>query len=100
MTYRIRVIPEAKQEIKKAKQWYESKSLGLGDRFADETKKAIRSLSNPKLDHNPVFTSHRRMLLPIFPYTIYYKRDEKNFVVRIVAVLHNKQSLDILENRI
>ena len=100
MTYRIRVIPEAKREIKKAKEWYENKSLGLGQTFTDEVKKAIRPLSNPQLDHKPVFTTHRRMLLPKFPYTVYYKRDEKRLLVRIIAILHNKQSLDILESRI
>ena len=100
MIYKIRIIPEAKREIKKAKEWYEKQSLGLGDRFSKEVKSAIRSLSSSQLDHKPVFTTHRRMLLSIFPYTIYYKRDEKRQLVKIIAVLHDKQSKDGLQNRL
>jgi plasmid stabilization system protein ParE len=100
MIYRIRNIPEARKEIKKAKEWYENQSIGLGDRFADEVKKAIRSLSSSKIDHKLVFANNRRMLLPIFPYAVYYKRDENKYLVTIIAVLHNKQSLDRLLNRL
>jgi len=100
MSYNIRILTKAKLEIKKAKEWYENKSLGLGDIFAAEIEKAIDSLSSSKLDHKLVFSTHRRMLLHKFPYTIYYKRDETIRKVSVVAVLHNKQSFDTLKNRI
>jgi plasmid stabilization system protein ParE len=100
MTYKITIIPEAKSEFRKAKQWYENQSPGLGEKFSEEAKKAIRTLSNPQVDHKLVFTTNRRMLLSKFPYTIYYKRDEKNFIVKVMAILHNKQSRDMIQNRL
>lgn len=100
MTYKIKILPEAKIEIKKAKQWYENQSVGLGEKFSEEIKKAIRTLSSSNIDHKPIFTTHRRMLIHIFPYVVYYKRNEKSFIVKVIAVLHSKQSQDILIGRI
>ena len=99
MTYKIRVTTEAKIEIKEAKKWHENQSVGLGDTFTTEIKKAIRSLLNPQVDHKIAFTTHRRILLYKFPYTIYYKRDEIRGMVKVVAVLHNRQSQDRLKGR-
>ena len=33
MTYKIQITDEAVREIRKAKEWYEEKSYGLGDKF-------------------------------------------------------------------
>lgn len=100
MNYRIQIDEEAEDEIRSAKDWYENRSWGLGEKFIIEINESILSLLNPKIDHKLVFKHYRRLLLRNFPYTVYYMRDETELVIRIIAVLHNKQSRDRLENRI
>ena len=100
MSYKLQVSEKSEIEIQTAKVWYEKQSVGLGEKFADEIKESIDSLLNPIADHKLVFKNLRRILLHRFPYIVYYIRDEQNFLIEIIAVLHNKQSLDILENRI
>ena len=99
MNYEIFINPDALQDISKAKEWYESESYGLGDEFVNEVDQTIRSLQNPIVDHKAVFKDHRRVLMDKFPYSIYYRRDVNNRIVRIIAVQHEKRSPDIVMRR-
>lgn len=100
MSYRIEIAEEAELEIKKAKEWYEEQSPGLGERFSIVLKEHINSLKNPKVDHKAVHQSIRRILVHPFPYVVYYKRLENKELIEIWAVLHNKQSSQNLKKRV
>ncbi len=99
MSYKIEIVEEAELEIKNAKDWYEEQSVGLGEGFSKAIKEHINSLTNPKVEHKTVYKNLRRILVHRFPYAIYYKRDEKNSLLKIMAVLHNKQSRKVLKKR-
>jgi plasmid stabilization system protein ParE len=100
MTYKVQTTRKTKSEIKKAQEWYERQSIGLGDQFTDEIKSKIDSLLSPLLEHKAVLKNIRRVLLYRFPYAVYYTRDEQKLIIKIIAVLHNKQSRDILGSRV
>ena len=100
MSYKIQISLIAEMEIKSAQDWYEKQSPGLGERVADEVKETIESLLNPIYEHKLVHKKLRRILLPRFPYAIYYMRDETQKLVEVIAVLHDKQSKDGLQNRL
>jgi plasmid stabilization system protein ParE len=55
---------------------------------------------NPIVEHKVVMEKVRRVLVIRFPYAVYYYRDEKKATVKILAVLHNKQSIERLLDRI
>ena len=100
MNYKIRISPQAEIEIKTARDRYENQSLGLGEIFSGEIKMGIDSLINPIVDHKLVLKNLRRLLLHRFPYSVYYIRNEKDLVVHIMAVLHNRQSREDLARRL
>ena len=100
MNYKIQISERAEIEIKKAEDWYESQSIGLGERFVTELKGRIESSHNPLIEHKLAFKILRRVFMHHFPYVIYYFRDEQKLIIEIIAVLHNKQSRDTLENRV
>jgi hypothetical protein len=52
MSYKIEITEEAEIEIQKAKDWYELKSYGLGDKFSKAVKDTINSLPISKLNIN------------------------------------------------
>ncbi len=92
MSYSIEITEEAEWEIKVAKAWYNEQSEGLGDRFSETIKQHINLLKNPIKDHKPVYKNNRRVLVKGFPYVIYYQRVDESLLIKIIAVLHNKQA--------
>ncbi len=91
MNYKINITEEAENEILKAKDWYEEQQSGLGESFSATIKEHINQLKNPKVEHKVVFKNVRRVLTRRFPFVIYYTRDEKKLIVKILAVLHNRR---------
>jgi plasmid stabilization system protein ParE len=92
VNYKIQITEEAEVEIRKATDWY--------SKFSSEIKDHVESLINSFVEHKLVVKNCRRMLLHNFPYTIYYSRNEQERVLEIIAVLHNRQSLNTLADRI
>lgn len=91
MNYKIEIAPEAEVEIILGKKWYEEQQPGLGKDFSATIKEHINSLRNPRIEHKLVFEDVRRMLTKRFPFVIYYQRDDDRYVIKILAVLHNRQ---------
>lgn len=75
MTYSI--LPEAREEFKKAFVHYENNQQGLGSEFSDEFYAALDPiLSFPRAW--PVFDEgNRRILFNTFPFSIIYSIDEE-----------------------
>ena len=99
MSYRIEITAEAEHEILNAKSWYEEQQTGLGQSFTETIKEYVNNLKDPAIEHKIVFKNVRRVLTRRFPFVIYYTRDEKKFVVKILAVLHNRQQQLKFEER-
>jgi len=87
---RIVIIgPRAEQDVEKARQWYEAQQIGLGNRFLQEISQAVLSLKNDA-DRLPLYYRRfRRILLPRFPYKIFYLLDDER--VLVFRVLHAKR---------
>ncbi len=88
---RLRVLPEAEEELAEAPEWYESKRLGLGvelvaivDRTFDEILDV--PLASPLWrDDRP----YRRKALTRFPYVVFFRIADD--LIEIVAVAHAKR---------
>jgi plasmid stabilization system protein ParE len=92
---RIVIIgPRAERDFEKARQWYEGQQIGLGDRFLQEASQAMLSLKNDA-DRFPLYYHHfRRILLPRFPYKIFFVL--KGNRVLVFRVLHAKHEHRLL----
>ena len=64
-------------------------SAGLGERFLDEVGRAIKTLETDADRFSLYYRSFRRILLPRFPYKLFYLLDEKQVIV--FRVLHAKR---------
>jgi plasmid stabilization system protein ParE len=80
--------PEAEGEVLKARQWYESRSEGLGGRFAAAVDALIARIAENPLAFPKVRGQTRRAVLTRFPYAIYFRTDDRDVVVLAV---HGRQ---------
>lgn len=84
--YKAVILPLAKEDIKDAAHWYNTKQNELGKRFTKEVRKRIKFIQqNPEtiaIRHNDIRTA----LVDVFPYMIHFYIDEPKKTVVITAV--------------
>jgi toxin ParE1/3/4 len=82
--------PLAEQELIDATAYYEAEKPGLGLEFLGEVKEAVNFLMlYPEAGSN-VGVSVRRVILPKFSYSLFYRILEEE-QIRILAVAHHKR---------
>ncbi len=87
MHFKIKIEPEAKQDIQKAIKWYNKQEKGLGKKFHKKVVEYIDSLSKTPYFENKYNDVH---CLPIkkYPFMIHYTINKKSKVVTVRAVFH------------
>jgi plasmid stabilization system protein ParE len=94
----IKILAIALEDLSEARKFYDKQGEGLGEYFFDSLFSDVDSLVLYGGIHPKVYGYHR-MLSKRFPYAIYYKLEEKRFVVvyRILCLRRDpeiiKQSL-------
>jgi plasmid stabilization system protein ParE len=81
--------PRAEADFEKARDWYEEKCPGLGDRFLDAVAAAMRNLKADPLLYREYYRGFRRALTPTFPYKIFFRVEHERIVV--FRILHARQ---------
>jgi plasmid stabilization system protein ParE len=85
----VTIGPRAERDIEEARYWYEKQQMGLGDRFLQEIGQAVLILKNDA-DRFPLYHRRfRRVLLPRFPYKIFFVLDGNRALV--FRVLHARR---------
>lgn len=91
MRFRIEVDIRALEDIKSAKEYYDSQKVGLGLRFEKSVKQLVSILQK-----NPFFQIRydqiRCVPLKSFPFMIHFEVNEEAKRIKIIAVTHT--SLD------
>jgi len=97
---KVEILELAKEELEDAVQYYNLQQVGLGTRFKNEIKKAIKRISlHPKL-YPKVKDNIRRCILHTFPYSIFYVLfEEENFIL-ILSIAHQHRKPFYWVNRI
>jgi len=92
MPYQLITKGVAFQDIEAAYNYYEDKSIGLGDRFMDQLNLVYKSISLYPTNFGYIDSRKvlRDILLKIFPYAVIYKIE--NDIVVIVAVFNCYQN--------
>ena len=90
MSWRVLVRPEAEADVAEAAAWYNTRSEGLGDEFAQEILAVLDELAL-----NPLLSRRRHPRKNIrwryterFPYRVIYELLEQDESVVVAAVLH------------
>jgi toxin ParE1/3/4 len=98
----LRILDEAREELRQSAHWYEDKRSGLGDDFLDAVQNAFELIEqHPKrfkrLKTKDPDREIRRLLLKRFPFLIVYEILPEEILV--VAVAHGKRKPNYWENR-
>lgn len=89
MNLSIHFRPEAESDVEEAAFWYKKQREGLGYEFLNEVAGLCNTISdNPRL-YPVVYRGVRRAIVHRFPFTIYYRIEEKFIVV--IAVMHGSR---------
>ncbi len=80
---------DADAEMAEAAQYYEKRTIGLGDAFLDAVEDAIKKVVAEPEGCGLVGNGLRQKLLQRFPYSLLYAVDGDR--IRIVAVAHHKR---------
>jgi plasmid stabilization system protein ParE len=95
MTLLIR--PEARDDVRAAMEWHESREPGLGAAFLAEADAVFQQAAAhpgrfPKV-HGPLC----RALMRRFPYAVYFAAEDHDVIV--FAVLHQRRDRNVLDTR-
>ncbi len=89
MKFNIEIKEEAQFDILEASEWYESRQIGLGNRFKTEVLNYIEYLKTNALSHQKKYKENRELLVKSFPYVIVYR--VVNLIVYVLAVANCEQ---------
>jgi plasmid stabilization system protein ParE len=90
--YRTIFSSKAQREIAESWNWYEDRQLGLGDRFLNEIAEHIRKIEQTPIKFPIRFKSYRETPVPVFPFLIIYRINEKKKIIRIVSIFHTSRN--------
>ncbi len=93
----VRLVDEVYLDLRTARDWYDGKSAGLGNEFADLFFSTVCSLPRVSLHHAIDETGYRPIRMPRFTAMIYY--DLSNSEIVVVGLLVNGRSAAALKNR-
>ena len=98
MTLPIRLSPLARDDLREARRWYNSRTRSLGSRFTRAVDLCLERIQQFPEAAPVVHPSVRRALVQTFPYAVFYTFDEREIVV--LAVLHSRRSLEAWQSRL
>lgn len=87
---RVLFAPEARDEFVEAERYYDEQLPGLGERFREEVKLALRRARTWPLSCPIERGEIRRLILPRFPYKLLYTIEPDHLYVLAVAHQHRK----------
>jgi plasmid stabilization system protein ParE len=86
---RIFYAPEIADDLAAARDWYESRSSGLGEDFLLMAYAAFSELSEFPEQYAEIYRHYRRALLRRFPYSVYYLIAQDT--VTVYGVFHSSR---------
>ena len=79
-------LPQARADILDAFEWYENRSVGLGQDFMRCLDAAFHAIERSPCIYPCVFEEYHRALLKRFPYAVFYEINKDS--IMIYAVFH------------
>ena len=89
MSWRVIIRPNAEADAREARDWYESRRIGLGDQLLEEIRQAVHLLEKHPERRPIYYRDFRRLLTHRFPYKLFY-RIEGDCVI-VFRILHAKR---------
>jgi plasmid stabilization system protein ParE len=87
--YAIFIRSEALTDMKEARDWYDSQSIGLGDRFYEALTLAFARIAETPYIFPTVQGDIHRALIRRYPYALFFEIDGQN--IYILACAHTRR---------
>ncbi len=100
MSYSIKLLPIAYNDLQEAKKWYNEKREDLGEEFKKAVNAEIEHIKRHPEHYQRIYKDLRQALLTRFPYAIFYSIESSKDRVVIFAVLHTRRNPDIAKMRV
>jgi len=84
--YKAKILPFAKEDIRKNAKWYNKQQKKLGKRFTSEVRKAIKHIEKNPENIQVRHRNIKAIKTDVFPYMIHFIVDEPNKIIIIKAV--------------
>src|ERR1051326_6450688 len=97
MTPRFLFRPEAVDELREARDWYDAQRPGLGNEFGDIVASTLDVIATQPDAFPEVAPGIRRAVIARFPYGIFYRRIPN--AVEVLAVFHHRRDPTIWRDR-
>jgi len=92
----LRFLPEILDDLTTAADWYEEVAgTDLAKRFIDNFYSALPDLARNAEIHRKVYAEFRRILLPPFPYKIYFRVTAEAVVITLI--IHGTRDPQLIE---
>jgi len=99
VTYLVRLSPNARRDRDRLLAWYDDPERGQGDRFLRAFYTAAHQLEGQPLLGHVISGDVRSWHLPIFRYQLWYRVAEDLRLVRIIALVGDRQDHAQFEGR-
>ncbi|NER08882.1 MAG: type II toxin-antitoxin system RelE/ParE family toxin [Okeania sp. SIO3C4] len=97
-SYEVRFKETTFNQIEDAYDWYEMKREGLGRLFLFSIDDVVLLLKNNPYQFMKIYKEVRRAVTKKFPYALFYRIKEDEYLVEILAVRHQAQDPDYVQN--
>ena len=88
----IKLSELAQKELEDSSEWYEERSAGLWDYFADVIYSSLNSISrNPEAYHNRR-SNTREFVVDKFPFIIAYRFLKKENAIYVLHIFHTSRN--------
>lgn len=91
MPYTIILHPEAEKEYLSSFLWYEERSPGLGERFAEAIDSKIQSITNNPYHYPEKAKRYHEAMVSVFPFLIAYKVYPEKKEIFIASIFHTSR---------
>ena len=98
--YKIKIEPEAFNDIQEITDWYNDKLTGLGKRFQKIVIKLIDSLDKDPQIYAIRYKEIRCMLVNKFPYMVHFYVNNEDNTVEVLAVISTDRNPKVWQKKI
>jgi plasmid stabilization system protein ParE len=88
----VKFLEEARSEFQEATEWYETRSVGLGERFRDLVTKKIESIIEHPERYPKRKSNFRQITLRTFPFLIIYTFYKNEGIIIINSISHTSRN--------
>ncbi|HAM99324.1 MAG TPA: type II toxin-antitoxin system RelE/ParE family toxin [Marinilabiliales bacterium] len=97
--YKVKIEPEALEDIQEITDWYNGAQAGLGKRFQKTAIRLMNSLSTDPQIYAIRYNEIRCVLIKKFPYLAHFYVNDENNTVEILAVISTDRNPKIWQEK-